>query len=202
MNFDLLIPSVLLLTGSIGYRFVLHYSDREEVRLKTELDAIQIRASLFSSKVAIVEQYIEEFWKVIPTDEQEEIEELFLTRAYLESVMQDAWGSLKGRDHPRTQLIIDKLRGCDVSIDEEFDQRPIVMWEQRTHKLILRVCQKLTIEASVSKNRTLDHKYKRTPTLLSLKEISELLREEKGMRHEIARLGASQASLESNPELY
>ncbi len=202
MNFDLLIPSLLLLLGVLGYRWVLQYSDREEVRLKTHLDTIQIRTSLFASKVAILEQYIEEFWEVVPSDEQAEIEGLLLTRVYLERTVSEAMLSLKSRHHHRTQLLIDKLYGHRVELGDETDQCPLEKWEERSHRLILRVCQKLTIEASLSKKSALDHKYKRTPTLLSLKEISELLREEKGMRHEIARLKSSIGSLESRAELY
>lgn len=188
MNIDLFIPSTILLVGVMSYRCMMRYADTETVKLKTELDAIQIRVSLFASKVAIVEQYIEEFWKTIPSDEQEEIEDLLLTRAYLERAMDEAWQLYRVKDNETAWFYVRKLRGEHVILDSDLDRRSLVKWEEKTHKLILKVCQKLTIEASVSKTKqTPDSKYKRTPTLLSLKEISELLREERSLRHEFTR---------------
>lgn len=179
---DLVIILALAIFGYVGYRIIQRQLTDELFVLKGDIEAVQLKVSIFKSKVSILEQYIEEYWHTIPECETDNIEMLHHIREGLDRILVETRRLLKSGDHENALNAIQKLRGEHTSLGNNFDMYQLVRWEERGHKVVLKMCQKLTIEASLSKKITGEAHYRRTPTLVSLREISELLREERSTR--------------------
>lgn len=180
---DFIVIVALAIFGFVGFRIIQRHLADDLFRLKGDIEAIQLKVSVYNSKVAVLEQYIEEYWHTIPESEAENVEMLHHIREGLDRLLAEARRLAKQGDREGAESVLEKLRGGSIVLGSNLDMYQLVRWEERGHKLILKMCQKLTLEASVAKKAVASEvQYRRTPTLLSLREISELLREERSSR--------------------
>lgn len=180
---DIVIIASLVLFGWVSYRIIQRHLADDLFRLKGDIEAMQLKANLFFSKVAILEQYIDDYWTNIPEDEAEDINVLHHIREGLGKVLLECRIRLKHRDFDDVHEMLKKLSGETANVKSNLAMFQLLRWEERGHKIILKLCQKLTLEASVAQKSAGFKNYRRTPTLLSLREISELLREERSTRY-------------------
>jgi hypothetical protein len=147
------------------------YYRTDTAKLRADFQALQFRVGVFASKVSVLEQYANDIYKEAPEDIFVRLDELKNIKLELDSEMAKIDTLLK----LKSNLEAEKMISARLSDNQ---------WEKRGHRLILSLCKDLTLEASLAKKRGVvkESAYKRKPTLLSLKEIADLLREERSVR--------------------
>jgi hypothetical protein len=164
-------PTVGLVSVAVLSSLMVAYYRTDTAKLRSDFQALQFRLGVFSSKVAVLEQYATDIYKEAPEDILVRLDELKNIKIELNSELTVVEKLLKLKSNLEAEKIITARL-----LDNQ--------WEKRGHRLILSLCKDLTLEASLAKKRGVvkESAYKKKPTLLSLKEIADLLREEKSVR--------------------
>ena len=161
--------TAVLMLAAVGI-FLRRYHSSDHAKVHGDFHGFQMRVTLLASKVGILEQYVEEMWNETPQGVFEKLLKLQMIRDQsLEAVdVVSEYLRLKKFDEASV-LLIDHLENSD--------------WEKKGHRLLLSLCKDLTLDATLAK-KDQEHArgYKKKPTLLSLKEIADMLREERAAR--------------------
>jgi hypothetical protein len=167
---DILLGIAAVLCLSLIGQYVKRYHASEHAKIHGDFHGFQIRATLLASKVGILEQYVEEIWHESPQGVFEKLIKLRGIRdGALEAVQAISICIRQKRYDEASVLLIEQLENND--------------WEKRGHRLVLSLCKDLTLDATLAKKDEQNSRgYKRKPTLLSLKEIADMLREERAAR--------------------
>lgn len=166
-----MVLQMILITFLLVSLLLVAYNRSDNAKLKADFHTLQFRVHILSNKTSILEQYIDEIWKEIPQQVFSQLQDLQDIRDSLIGELGAIQGFINsGRLVESGVLLSGRLE--DTS------------WERRTHKLVLSLCKELTLDATLARNNDDANirQYKRKPTLLSLKEIAELLREERSIR--------------------
>ena len=170
---DLLLALVALSGMLLVATILKRYHSSDDAKFHGDFHGLQMRVSVMASKVAILEQYVEEIWHESPTGVFEKLIRLQAIRdEVLQKVYEISSTAKSKNNHEARDLLTHTLEHNE--------------WEKKSSRLILALCKDLTLDATLAKKADLnqeDRGYKRKPTLLSLKEIADLLREERSVRH-------------------
>lgn len=180
---DVLIGTVTVLGSLVAVKTLRLRLKRPPLMLDSDFWALSAASSAFSGKVETLEDYARNFWQ--DSAEDEDLKELMRIREELNqaivAVRELARDGKTSEAKQLTQILLEHASpSAERAIETVFPS--LIKWESRSRKLILRVCQKLTLEANSPHSDEISKKYKRKPTLLSLREISEMLREERTAR--------------------
>jgi|688.fasta_scaffold1215774_1 hypothetical protein len=164
-------PTVGIVSVAVLSSIMFAYYKNDSVKIRSDFEYLKFKVGVFASKVNILQQYADDVYKQAPEDIQNRIGELLSILNDLDEDLLVGEALSRNKDYLALSQIIE-ARLLDNN------------WEKRGHRLILSLCKDLTLEASLNKKRGELHEnsYKRKPTLLSLKEIADLLREEKNYR--------------------
>jgi hypothetical protein len=162
------IAAVLLMT-LLGF-YVRRYHASEHAKIFGDFHGFQMRATILASKVGIIEQYVEEIWHESPQGLFDKLIKLRSIRDETLSAVEVVGAYIKEKKFEEASvLLVEHLENSD--------------WDKRGHRLVLSLCKDLTLDATLAKKDPENTRgYKRKPTLLSLKEIADMLREERASR--------------------